>query len=105
MNNNFEITSKKVSPQCTSFVPHYDSALYFKSDQLCLPYNDRSIEKYQMSDLTTNSNDLPEIMNPKIDDDEKLSEDTDGLFFKNQVWPSCHQLCVHAEYFGAYWGL
>ena len=43
-------------------------------------------------------------MNPKIHEDETLSKATDRLFCKDQVWLSCHQLCIHAEYFGAYWG-
>ena len=80
------------------------SSISPKSSQICLPCNDRSIEKYQKSDLKLHSNDLPELMNPKINDDETLSEATERLFFKEQVWPSCHQLRIHAEYFGAYWG-
>ena len=43
-------------------------------------------------------------MHPKIDDNETLSEATDRLFFKDQAWPSLHQLRIHAEYFAAYWG-
>ena len=80
------------------------SSISPKSSQICLPCNDRSIEKYQKSDLKLHSNDLPELMNPKINDDEKLSEATERLFFKEQVWPSCNQLRIHVEYFAAYWG-
>ena len=43
-------------------------------------------------------------MNPKIDDNETLPQATDRLFFKDQVWTSAHQLGIHLEYFGAFWG-
>ena len=43
-------------------------------------------------------------MNQQLNDDETLSQDTDCLFFKDQVWPSSHQLRINAEYIGAFWG-
>ena len=55
------------------------------------------------SPCTEDSNE-PKYIIPQINDMETLSDVTNRLFYKSQVWPSYHELRKNTTSFGAYWG-